>query len=60
MDKKERPIHMLSIIDPTENERYTWTKSKGMEKDISSNENEKKKAGVELLISDKINLKQNL
>ena len=35
MDKKARPTYMLSIREPLQNEGYTQTKSKGMEKDIS-------------------------
>ena len=35
MDKKTRPIYMLPSGDPSLMERYTQTKSKGMEKDIS-------------------------
>ena len=33
---------MLSKREPPQNERYTQTKNKEMEKDISSNGNEKK------------------
>ena len=36
MDKKIRPKYMLPPRDPSQIERYTQTKSKGMEKDISS------------------------
>ena len=35
MDKKIRPIYILPPRDPSQIERYTKTKSKGVEKDIS-------------------------
>ena len=35
MNKKTRPIYMLPLRDPPQIERYTQTKSKGMEKYIS-------------------------
>ena len=35
MDEKTRPIYMLPPKDPSQIERYTQTKSKGLEKDIS-------------------------
>ena len=53
MDKKTRTIYMLAPRDPPQIERYTPTKSKGTEKDISCKWKEKK-AGVAVLISDKI------
>ena len=42
MDKKTRPIYVLPPRDIPLIERYTQTKSKGMEKDISANGKEKK------------------
>ena len=35
MDKKRRPIYMLSPRDTTQVERYTQTKRKGMVEDTS-------------------------
>ena len=51
--KKTRPIYMLPPRDPSQIQRYTQTKSKGMEKDIHSNGKEKI-AGVVVRISNKI------
>ena len=45
MDKKTRPIYMLPRRDPSQIERYTQTKSKGMEKDISCKWKRKKSWG---------------
>ena len=56
MDMKTTPIHMLPPIDPSQIERYTQTKSKGMEKDISCKW-KGKKPGVAILISDIIDSK---
>ena len=47
---------MLSLRDPPKIERYTQTKSKEMEKDISCKWKEKK-AGVAIFITDKIDFK---
>ena len=47
---------MLPPRDPSEIERYTKTKSKGMEKEFQANGKEKK-ARVAVLISDKIDFK---
>ena len=57
MDTKTKPMYMLPPRVPSQIERYTWTKSKGMEKDISCNWKGKKKAGVAILIFDKIDFK---
>ena len=54
MDKKTKPICTLPMRDPSQIE--TQTKSKGMAKDISCKW-KKKKAGVAVLISDKIDFK---
>ena len=56
MDKKTRHIYMLPPKDPPYIERYTQTKSKRMEKDISCKWRGKK-AEVVVLISDKIDFK---
>ena len=57
MDKKTRPIYMLSPRDSLQNERYTQTKSKGMEKRYFMQMKRKKKAGVTIVVSDKIDFK---
>ena len=44
---------MLSTRDPPQNNRHRQTKSEGLEKNISHN-GDQKKAGVAILISDKI------
>ena len=56
MDKKTRPTYMLSTRY-LQNERYTQTKNKEMEKDISWKWKGKQKAGVEIFIYDKIDFK---
>ena len=45
MDKKTRPIHMLTPRDPSQIKRYTETQTKGMEKDISCKQKRKKSCG---------------
>ena len=57
MDKKTRPIYMLPPKHPCQIKRYTQTKSKGMEKDISWKWKRKKKAGIAVLISNKMDFK---
>ena len=47
---------MLSTRDPLETQEHIQTESEGMEKDIHVNGNQKK-AGVAILISDKIDFK---
>ena len=42
MDKKTRPIYMLPPGDPSQIERYTQTRSTGIEKDISCKWKERK------------------
>ena len=44
---------MLSTRNPPQNKRHIQTKSEGLEKNISCN-GDQKKAGVAILISDKI------
>ena len=56
MDKKTRPIYMLPPTEPSQIKRYTQTKSKGIKKG-TSRKWKKKKAGVAVLISDKIDFK---
>ena len=53
MDTKTRPLHMLSTRDPPQNKGHIQTESEGLEKDISRKWRQKK-AGVAILISDKI------
>ena len=50
MDTKSRPLYILSTRDPLQNKGHIQTGSEGLEKDISL----QKKAGVAILISDKI------
>ena len=56
MDTKTRPLHMLSTRDPPQNKGHIQTESEGLEKDISCKWRQKK-AGVAILISDKIEFK---
>ena len=53
MDTKTRPLYMLSTRDPPQNKGHIQTKSEGLEKNISRKRRQKK-AGVAILISDKI------
>ena len=53
MDTKTRPLYMLSTRDPLQNKGHIQTKSEGLEKNISCKRRQKK-AGVAILISDKI------
>ena len=53
MDTKIRPLYVLSTRDPPQNKGHIQTESEGLEKDILSNRDQKK-AGVAILISDKI------
>ena len=52
--KNKTPIYMLSTRDPLQNKGHIQTKSEGMEKKIFHRNRDQKKAGVEILISDKI------
>ena len=47
---------MLPVRDPPQNKGHIQTESEGLEKDIHANRDQKK-AGVAILISDKIDLK---
>ena len=53
MDKKTRPLDMLSTGDPPQNQGHIQTESEGLEKYFHTN-GDQKKAGVAILISDKI------
>ena len=57
MDKKSRPTHMLPTRDPPQNKRPTQIESEGLEKIFQANRQEKK-AGVAILISDKIDFQR--
>ena len=56
MDTKTRPLHVLSTRDPPQNRGHIQTESEGLEKDIHANRDQKK-AGVAILISDKVDFK---
>ena len=53
MDIETRPLYMLPTRDPPQNKGHIQTESEGLEKDISCKWRPKK-AGVAILISDKI------
>ena len=52
---KSRPLYMLSTRDPPQNKGHIQTESEGLEKYIPNRD--QNKAGVAILISDKINCK---
>ena len=54
---KRRPLYMLSTRDPPQNKGHTQTESEGLEKRYSMQIETKKKPGVAILISDKIDFK---
>ena len=56
MDTKTRLLYVLSTRDPSGNKGNIQTESEGLEKYIPSNRDQKK-AGVAILISDKIDFK---
>ena len=56
MDKKTRPLYMLSTRDPPQTRETYRLKVKGWKKIFHSNRDQKK-AGVAILISDKIDFK---
>ena len=56
MDTKKRPLHMLSTRDPPQNRGHIQTESEGWKKIFHANRDQKK-AGVAILISDKIDFK---
>ena len=49
---------MLPTGDPPQNKRHTQTESKGLEKKIFQPNGQEKKAGVTILISDKMDFKK--
>ena len=53
MDTKARPLYKLSIRDPPQNMGHIQTDSEGLGKIFHANRDQKK-AGVAILISDKI------
>ena len=53
---KTRSLYMLSTRDPPQNKEHIQTESEGLEKDIPPNRDQKK-AGVAILISNKIDFK---
>ena len=57
MDTKARPIYMLSTRDPPQNKGHIQTEREGLEKKIFHAKEDQKKAGVTILISDKIDFK---
>ena len=56
MGTKTRPLYILSTRDPPQNKGHIQTESKGLKK-ISHANRDQKKAGVAILISDKIDFK---
>ena len=56
MDTKTRPLYMWSTRDPPQNKGHIQTESEGLEKMFHAN-GDQKKAGVAILISDKIDFK---
>ena len=58
LDKKPKPTSVLYPGNPSHIQGYTQTQYKGMEEDLPSKRREKKKkAGVAILVSDKIDFK---
>ena len=57
MDKKSQPTHMLPTRNPPQDKRLTQTESEGMETNFPSKWTGKK-AGVAILISDKIDFER--
>ena len=53
MDTKTRPLYILSTRDPPQNKGHIQTESEGLKK-ISHANRDQKKAGVAILISDKV------
>ena len=58
MDTKTRPIYMLSTRNPLQASRHIWTEIERIEKYIPCKW-EAKKAGAAILISNKIDLKED-
>ena len=58
MDKKTQPTYMLSTRDPPQNKRPIQAEGKEIEINIPNRHGKKKKkAGVAILLSDKIDFK---
>ena len=53
MDTKTRPLYVLTTRDPPQNKGHIQIESEGLEKIFHANRDQKK-AGVAILISDKI------
>lgn len=58
MDKKTKPVPLLSSRGPSHTSRHTQAQSKKMQKDLSCKW-KKKKAEVTILMSDTMNFKEN-
>ena len=56
MDTKTRPLYMLSTRDPRQNKGHIQSESEGLEIIFHTN-GDQRKAGVAILISDKIDFK---
>ena len=56
MDTKIRPLHRLSTRDPPQNRGHIQTESEGWKKIFHANWDQKK-AGVTILVSDKLDFK---
>ena len=56
MDTKTRPLYMLPTRDPPQNKGHIQTESEGLKKIFHANRDQRK-AGVAILISDKIDFK---
>ena len=56
MDKKARPLYVLSTRDPPQNKGHTQTESEGLEKIFHAN-GDQKGVGVAILVLDKIDFK---
>ena len=54
MDTKTKPLYMLSTRDPPQNKGHIQTNSEGLGKQVFHTKGDQKKAGVAILISDKI------
>ena len=54
---KNKTLYMLSTKDPPQNKGHIQTESEGLEKNVFHANRDKKKAGVAILISDKIDFK---
>ena len=53
---KTRPLYMLSTRDPPQNKRHIQSESVGLKKIFHANRDQKK-AGITILMSDKIDVK---